>query len=67
MTLVDPQLLAIMQCPRCAGSLVEHESPPSLLCTSCGLRFPVRDGIPVMLIDEAEETKISDPGGGPSR
>ncbi|RPI22357.1 MAG: Trm112 family protein [Actinobacteria bacterium] len=57
--LIDPQLLEIMQCPSCAGTLLEVAVPPSLLCTGCGLRYPVRDGIPVMLVEEAtpsEET-----------
>ena len=57
MSLIDPTLLAIMQCPSCAGTLVETERPPSLTCQSCGLRYPVRDGIPVMLVDEATQTK----------
>jgi len=56
MTLIDPELLAIMQCPSCAGTLAETEAPPSLTCQRCGLRYPVREGIPVMLIEEAEQT-----------
>ncbi len=55
--LVAPELLAIMQCIRCAGALEEVAEPPSLLCTGCGLRFPVVDGVPVMLMDEAVETR----------
>ena len=54
--LLPDGLLEIMQCPSCAGSLSEVEDPPSLLCTDCGLRYPVEDGIPVMLIDQAEQT-----------
>ena len=57
MTLIDPELLAIMQCPSCAGHLSETPRPPSLTCDSCGLRYPVRAGIPVMLVDEAEPTR----------
>jgi len=53
-TLVPPELLAIMQCPACAGSLTERPDPPALVCGSCGRAYPVRDGIPVMLVDEAE-------------
>jgi len=49
-------LLDIMQCPACGGSLVEGSQPPSLTCSACGLRYPVNDGIPVMLVDEAEPT-----------
>ena len=54
--LLPPGLLEIMQCPACAGTLHEVEEPPSLLCGSCGLRYPVEDGIPVMLIEEATQT-----------
>ncbi len=54
--LLPEGLLEIMQCPSCAGTLVEVEEPPSLLCQDCGLRYPVEDGIPVMLIDQAEST-----------
>jgi uncharacterized protein len=52
-TLIDPALLEIMQCPVDAGTLTEQRNPDVLECGSCGRRFPVRDGIPVMLIDEA--------------
>lgn len=48
-------LLDIMQCPSCAGALSEVADPPSLLCGGCGLSYPVEDGIPVMLIEEATQ------------
>ena len=51
--LIDPALLEIMQCPSCTGTLIERLDPPVLVCSDCGLQYPVRDGIPVMLIDEA--------------
>ena len=51
--LIDQELLAIMQCPSCTGTLAERPEPPALVCSDCGLQYPVRDGIPVMLIDEA--------------
>jgi hypothetical protein len=51
--LVSPDLLEIMQCPSCAGELREQQEPAALVCQRCGLQYPVRDGIPVMLIDEA--------------
>jgi phosphomannomutase len=54
--LLPAGLLDIMQCPSCAGSLTEVDDPPSLLCTGCGLRYPVEDGIPIMLIEEATQT-----------
>lgn len=51
---VDPKLLEIMQCPACAGELSERPEPPALVCADCGRAYPVRDGIPIMLEDEAE-------------
>jgi uncharacterized protein YbaR (Trm112 family) len=55
MPLIDPQLKEILICPNCHGELEENEPQAKLRCTGCGLAFPVRDGIPVMLIDEAEK------------
>lgn len=51
--LIDPALLEIMQCPVDAGTLAERRDPDVLECGTCGRRYPVRDGIPVMLVDEA--------------
>lgn len=53
MTLSE-QLLAILVCPRCKGSLEYRPVDPSLVCLACQLRYPVRDDIPIMLVDEAE-------------
>lgn len=50
---VPARLLEIMQCPACGGALREEADPPLLVCTSCGLRYPVVDGIPVMLVERA--------------
>ena len=50
---LSPQLLAILVCPRCKGPLEYREQESSLTCPACALRYPVRDDIPVMLIDEA--------------
>lgn len=52
--MLDPQLLEILVCPRCRGDLVLVEDPPSLVCERCRLRYEVRDGIPILLVDEAE-------------
>lgn len=49
---VDPELLDLLACPACRGRL-EAEAD-RLRCASCGLRYPVRDGIPVLLVEEAE-------------
>lgn len=50
---LSPQLLAILVCPQCKGPLDYLESAPALVCPACRLRYPVRDDIPIMLIDEA--------------
>ena len=55
MPLLDPLLKEILICPHCRGELEEREAEAMLRCLSCGLGFPVRDGIPVMLIDEADK------------
>ncbi len=49
---VDKELLEILACP-VEKALLREESD-RLVCTTCGRRYPVRDGIPVMLVDEAE-------------
>jgi uncharacterized protein YbaR (Trm112 family) len=47
----------ILVCPACKGELRDEDI--ELVCNRCGRRYPVRDGIPVMLIEEA--TKPEDP------
>lgn len=54
MSLIDPQLAAILVCPVDKSDLAEDEATSDLVCTECGRRYPVRDGIPVMLVEEAE-------------
>ena len=50
---VSPQLLAILVCPKCKGELEYREAESALDCPACKLRYQIRDGIPIMLIDEA--------------
>ncbi|MEJ2504533.1 MAG: Trm112 family protein [Gemmatimonadota bacterium] len=52
--MLDERLLEILVCPKCRGDLEHARDPESLLCHACALRYPVREDIPVMLIDEAE-------------
>ena len=56
-TLVEPSLLEILACPKCHSPLREDTAAGELVCTdaSCGLAYPVRDHIPVLLIDEARK------------
>jgi len=52
MSQLSQELLDILVCPRCRGPLAIE--PASLRCDACMLRYRVDNGIPVMLIDEAE-------------
>ena len=54
---LDPQLLTILACPQCRSPLRADEQAEELVCTSesCGLAYPVRDDIPVLLVDEARK------------
>ena len=54
MSLIHPELAKILVCPVDQGDLVQDEETLRLICAVCDRRYPVRDGIPVMLIDEAE-------------
>ena len=51
------KLLDILVCPQCKGRLTQVESGQSFLCNQCHLKYPVRDGIPVMLLEEALDMK----------
>jgi uncharacterized protein len=50
---LSPQLLSILVCPKCKGELEYRQNEPSLVCHACRLKYPVRDDIPIMLVDEA--------------
>ncbi len=55
--MLSPDLLNILVCPVCNGELQADEDRQALCCVPCGLAFPVREGIPVMLADEARLIK----------
>ncbi len=50
---MDAKLLEILVCPLCKGPLVYRKPQQELVCRPCRLAYPVKDGIPVMLEDEA--------------
>ena len=52
---VDAELLEILVCPNDRGEVEYKEAEQVIVCSTCGYRYPVRDDIPVMLIDEAEK------------
>ena len=49
-----PELLEILVCPKCKGELEYRQEPAeALACHACRMVYPVEDGIPILLIDEA--------------
>ncbi|HWB89197.1 MAG TPA: Trm112 family protein [Acidimicrobiia bacterium] len=54
MSLIDPDLAEVLVCTVDKSKLIEDMSAERLVCTECGRRYPVRDGIPIMLVEEAE-------------
>ncbi|MEI2671272.1 MAG: Trm112 family protein [Marmoricola sp.] len=52
---IDPKLADLIVCPACHADLTEDDSANELVCTGCGLAYPVRDDIPVLLVDEARK------------
>lgn len=58
---MDHKLLDILACPVCKGPLQYSKSRAVLVCRADRLAFPIRDGIPVMLEDEAQRLESQDP------
>jgi uncharacterized protein YbaR (Trm112 family) len=52
---ISDDLKAILCCPKCKGDLEFKEEENKIICHECRLIYPVKDDIPVMLIDEAEK------------
>ena len=50
---IDPKLLEILVCPMTKGTLRYDEAAQELISDQAGLAYPIRDGIPIMLVDEA--------------
>jgi uncharacterized protein YbaR (Trm112 family) len=50
---LSDELLAVIVCPDCHGDLSPDAEAEELVCQKCGLAYPVRDDIPVLLVDEA--------------
>ena len=56
---LDEEFLSLLACPVCKTSI--RREGDRLVCDTCGRRYPIRDGIPVMLVEEAE---MAASGGG---
>jgi len=51
--MIDAKLLEILACPACLGDLKLQEN--KIVCTKCGRKYPIKNGIPVLLADEAQQ------------
>ncbi len=51
---IDKKLLEILACPKCKGEIRLNENDDGLICDACKLLYEIKDGIPIMLIDEAK-------------
>jgi uncharacterized protein YbaR (Trm112 family) len=52
---MDKKLLEILVCPACKQTLEFDKTAAELVCQPCRLAYPVRDDIPIMLIDQARQ------------
>ena len=57
---MDKHLLAILVCPVCKGNLYHDQGRQELVCKVEGLAYPIRDEIPVMLVEEARHLSLDD-------
>ena len=62
--MIEPWLLELLVCPKCKGELRYEQDPESLVCEADRLRYEVRDGIPILLIDEAKPLDTAGAGAG---
>ena len=60
--MIDEELLNILACPVCKSSVRYDDKLGKIICMNCGRRYPVKDDIPIMLVQEAEMPESS--GGG---
>lgn len=56
---IDPELLEILVCPMTRTALIHDAEAQELISEAAGLAYPIRDGIPVMLVEEARALKAS--------
>ena len=51
--MIDQELLEVLACPACKADVKEQDG--KIVCVSCRRKYPIKDGIPIMLIDEATQ------------
>ena len=52
--IISKKLLEIIACPKCRGELKLSEDGNFLICENCKIKYPIEDGIPILLVDEAQ-------------
>jgi uncharacterized protein YbaR (Trm112 family) len=52
--MLNKDLLKLLCCPKCKGDLAFDESKNTLTCLKCARVYPVKDGIPIMLVDDEQ-------------
>jgi hypothetical protein len=57
---MDKKLLEILVCPQCKSALIHERKNDELVCGHCSLAYPVREGIPVLLVEEAQPRMETD-------
>lgn len=57
---ISASLLEILVCPKCRKPVIATQEGDFLTCNHCQLHYPVRDGIPVMMLDEAQVALTSE-------
>lgn len=50
---ISKELLEILACPKCKGDIYLNQTGDGLICNHCRLLYEIKDGIPILLIDEA--------------
>jgi len=63
---LDPRLLELLVCPLGKGPLEYDRENAELISRQAGLAYPIRDGVPIMLIDEARRLDEQAPSGTPA-
>jgi uncharacterized protein YbaR (Trm112 family) len=63
MSFVDEKLLSLLSCPQCQGELIYERNNARLVCSKGRLFYPIKDGIPVLLIDRAVPLAVDESKG----
>jgi uncharacterized protein YbaR (Trm112 family) len=57
---IKKEILEILACPKCKGDIELSKKGDSIICRKCSLKYAIKEGIPIMLIDEAQPLQEGD-------